>query len=47
MIVDEAVAHMPMEQDPFEAAGITVPSELPYNDQKVGINTIKIVLILC
>ena len=36
LIVDEAIADLPMEEDPFEAAGQPIPSELPYNDDKVN-----------
>ena len=32
MIVDEAITDLPMEEDPFAAAGVPVPSKLPYND---------------
>ena len=35
LIVDEAIIDLPMEQDPFEAAGHPIPSELPYNNEKV------------
>ena len=35
MIVDEAIVDLPMERDPFEAMGQPIPSELPYNDEKV------------
>ena len=37
LIVDEVIADLPMERDPFEAAGQPIPSELPYNDDKVWI----------
>jgi hypothetical protein len=30
-----------MEQDPFEAAGQAIPSELPYNDDKARLSEIE------
>lgn len=36
LIVDEAIVDLPMERDPFEAVGLPIPSELPYNDDKVS-----------
>jgi hypothetical protein len=40
LIVDEAITDLPMEQDPFEAAGQAIPSELPYNDDKARLSEI-------
>ena len=46
LIVDEAIADLPMERDPFEAAGQPIPSELPYNDDKVWIQLASLFRLL-
>ena len=40
IIVDEADRDIEMENDPFLAAGIDIPEELPYQDQTGSVETL-------